>query len=80
MPSDILVATETFSTEIDGTLFTVHKGQTRVREDHPLVKQNPAYFRALDNSVHYDIEQATKAPGEKRSGSRKATKAPGEKD
>jgi hypothetical protein len=77
MASDILVATETFSTEIDGDLFTVHKGQTRVREDHPLVKQNPGYFRAMDDSVHYDVEQATKAPGEKRGGKR--TKAPGEK-
>jgi len=77
--SEILVAKETFQTTIDGELYTVRKGQTRVRSGHPLVKRNPHYFGPPKREVDYDIEQATKAPGEKR-GSKKATKAPGEKD
>lgn len=64
--SDVLVAKESFTTTIDGILYSVNKGQTRVVADHPLARQNPEYFEEPKNDVTYDIEQATKAPGEKR--------------
>ena len=61
---DILVATETFTTTLDGAPVVVHKGQTRVRAGHPLVKGHEMWFKVLD--VQYDTEQATSAPGEVR--------------
>lgn len=65
--SDIFIARETFTTEINGLPETIIAGKTRVREGHPLLKRNPDYFERLDDStVHFDVEQATKAPGEKR--------------
>jgi hypothetical protein len=66
MKSDIYVATESFSIPIDGVVQQIHKGLTRVREGHPLLKAAPDYFAPIDTSVHYEMEQATAAPGEKR--------------
>lgn len=63
---DVLVATETFTCEVDGETYMVHKDRTRVRADHPLAKANEDRFKPVDLSTHYDIEQATAAPGEKR--------------
>ncbi len=60
----IFVARETCTTDIDGEVYTVRRGVTRVRGSHPLVKLNPHLFEPVD--AHYDIEQATAAPGEKR--------------
>lgn len=62
----ILVARETFTAELDGSPVIVHKGVTRVREGHPLLKGREDLFELVDDTVHYDIEQATAAPGEKR--------------
>jgi len=73
MAGEILIATQTFSTTIDGEEFTVHAGRTRVRAGHPLIAANPGYFRAID--AHYDIEQATAAPGEKRGRRHRTTEA-----
>lgn len=42
----------------------IEAGVTRVREGHPLYKQAPDLFSPLE--VQYDVEQATRAPGEKR--------------
>ena len=65
MPEDgIYVATHTFSTDYDGKTEFVHRGVTRVRAGHPLVRLNPQFFAPVD--AHYDVEQATAAPGEKR--------------
>jgi hypothetical protein len=75
---DIFVANMSFATEIDGVPVTVHQGKTRVRAGHPLLELNPQYFDPADQGVHFDVEQATAAPGEKRGG-RRAAAATGEK-
>lgn len=63
----IFIATESFSTDIDGVPYSIVAGQTRVREGHALLKQNPGYFKRLDDSpVHFEVEEATKKPGAKR--------------
>lgn len=64
-PDDILVARESFSGVLpDGTAFDAIAGETRVRAGHASAKAWPDYFEPID--VHYDVEQATAAPGEKR--------------
>lgn len=67
MDDPVLIAIESFSTEINGHPEAIIKGVTRVRASHPLARQNPEYFKPVDDHVHFDVEQATKAPGEKRS-------------
>ena len=76
---EIVVAKESFSTTLDGQIVTVHKGVTRVRVGHPLLKGHEQFFEPL--SVQYDYEQATAAPGEVRgappaAAARPAAKAP----
>jgi hypothetical protein len=68
MGNAVFVANETGSTEIDGDHFSFHKGQTRVVEGHPLLKQCPELFSPAEDDVTYDIEQATKSPRGKRRG------------
>lgn len=60
----VYVATETFATTIDDEPVVVQKGVTRVREGHPLLAGREQMFEELE--VHYDVEQATAAPGERR--------------
>ena len=62
--SDIYVARESFSTDINGVPVAVHKGVTRVRDGHPLLRRYRQNFELL--TVHFDVEQATQAPGEAR--------------
>lgn len=63
----ILVARESGCCEVNGEQLVFVKGVTRIRAGHPLAKLVPDYFEPIDESVHYDeIEQATRAPGEKR--------------
>jgi hypothetical protein len=62
----ILVAKESFSTELDGIPQSIVRGVTRVDSKHPLAKQNPEYFEPVDERVHFEVEKATKAPGEKK--------------
>jgi len=64
--SDIYVAIESGSTEIDGEAFYFTKGQTLVRAGHKLLKACPDFFQPAVDHVTYDVEQATKAPGEKK--------------
>lgn len=64
----VYVATESFSTEIDGEYYSVTAKETRVREGHILLTQNPEYFKPVDENVTYDLETATAAPGESRGG------------
>lgn len=58
------LARETFVTEIDGVPVAVHAGVTRVRDGHPLLKGRESMFDVL--TAHYEVEQTTNAPGEKR--------------
>jgi hypothetical protein len=63
--TDIYVAKESFATELDGQSVIVQKGTTRVRSGHALLKGRENMFELI--TVQYDVEQATAAPGEKRS-------------
>lgn len=63
--ADIFVAKHSFSCEIDGQPLVVNRGE-RVRQGHPLLRTQAAFFEPVDTSVQYDVEQATAAPGEKR--------------
>lgn len=62
----VYIARETGSAEVDGQSLVFIKGVTRVREGHPLLKGREAYFELAEDFVHYDIEAATAAPGERR--------------
>jgi hypothetical protein len=76
----IMIATETFAAQVGDEPFMVHKGQTRVRADHQLVKNNPDYFEPVADAVTIgDVEQATAAPGEKRGQRRSRRKATADK-
>lgn len=70
MADDILIAVESAAIRYDGDLVFVHKGRTRVRKGHPILKGNEHLFGPID--VHYDVEQATRAPGERRGRTRPA--------
>jgi hypothetical protein len=63
---DVYIAKESGSAEVDGRTLTFTKGITRVRAGHPLLKGREGLFEPVDDVVHYDVEQATAAPGEKR--------------
>lgn len=64
--SGIYVATDSFACEVNGTRYNVSKNE-RVREGHEILAAQPSYFEPLeDGKVHYDVEQASAAPGEKR--------------
>lgn len=65
MSDDVYIATKTAIIYIDGRRTTVRKGLTRVRAGHPVLSDHPELFKPID--VHFDVEQATAAPGEKRS-------------
>lgn len=65
----VYIATETGSTEIDGQTYAFTRGVTRVREGHPLLKGGRLrFFAPVEDSVTYEWEAATAAPGEKRGG------------
>ncbi len=49
-----------------GESMTFAKGVTRVRGGHMLLRLVPEYFEPVEDHVHYDVEQATKGPGEQR--------------
>lgn len=66
--NDVYVARESFVCEVDGTVYTVTRGE-RVRRGHPLLRAQAGSFESVDSTVTYDmpdVEQATAAPGEKR--------------
>lgn len=69
----MMVCTENFSMDIDGTAFIAYKDITRVDEDHPAVKRMPTRFwKEVD--LTYPVEAATAAPGEKRATAMRTTK------
>ena len=67
---DVLIATETFVTVLDGQEVTVHKDVTRVRAGHPLAEGHASSFKPLD--VHYEWEDASSRP---RGGTRRSKKS-----
>jgi hypothetical protein len=62
----VYVAIESGSAEVKGQLYSFIKGVTRVRDGHPLLKDHGVFFEPVDEHVHYEVEQATAAPGEQR--------------
>jgi hypothetical protein len=60
----ILIATETFAWTFGGAEHVFQAGVTRVRSGHPILEGIEHLFKPVD--AHYDIEQATAAPGERR--------------
>lgn len=61
---DLYVARESFATRLDGVDISVVAGKTIVREGHELLDRFPDFFELVE--AHYEVEQATAAPGEKR--------------
>ena len=64
--TDIYVAIESGSAEVEGKPFTFIRGVTRIRYGHPALRQIGQFFKPVEENVHYDVERATAAPGEKR--------------
>lgn len=62
---DMMVAKDSFATEIEGTDHIVHAGKTRVRRSHPLYRANPEAWEVFDANPTV-VEAATRGPGEKR--------------
>jgi hypothetical protein len=56
--NQVFIATESFTCEIDGEHYAVIKGKTRVRGEHPLVQDNPEYFKPVDDDITYELETA----------------------
>jgi hypothetical protein len=64
-PDDIFVAKDSgFLTLKDGEVIGFKRGVTRFSGSHAAVKEAPHLFERID--VHYGVEKATAAPGEKR--------------
>lgn len=62
----IMVATTSFSTEIDGRPEPINAGLSRLRASHPIVRQNPEFFKPVEDAVDFEVEETTAAPAEKR--------------
>ncbi len=60
----MLIARDSFVLHYDGSEVSILGGVTRVRSGHPMLKGVEHLFEPM--TVHYDIEQATAAPGERR--------------
>lgn len=65
--SDVFVASKSFSCDLGGIPTTVTEGVTRVRAGHPLLTQNPEYFKPVESGVHFDVEETVAPPGQPRS-------------
>jgi len=62
--AQMLVAIETFWTEVDGEDKLFIAGVTRVAADHPVVKGRERYF--TEAAARPDVEDATAEPGGRR--------------
>ncbi len=60
----IYVATQSFSTTLNGVPVHVTAGVDHVREGHPLLAGREHMFKPM--TITYDVEQATAEPGKKR--------------
>lgn len=69
MPTaELFQAKSEFAVEIGGVPTVVHKGEL-VRKGHALLKGRESLFEPYEPKIRFDlvgVEQATKAPGEKR--------------
>lgn len=65
MARNLLVATRTFITYVDGKRVVVTKGKTRVREGHELTKGRAHLFAPAD-AQYDDVEDTLARPGRKR--------------
>jgi hypothetical protein len=63
--TDLYQAKESFGIQLEGEQITVQAGDL-VRSGHPILKQAPDLFEPAGSYVRFDVEQTTKAPGEKR--------------
>ncbi len=68
--TEILIALQSFAARVDGVDYNVRAGNT-ILADHPLAQAHPDMFRTAEDRVTFPtpkrrVEQATKAPGEKR--------------
>lgn len=63
---DVFIAKTTGDATYKGETLHFISGVTRVRAGHWLVTRYGAFFEPLGDHVHYDVESATAAPGEKR--------------
>ncbi len=62
----VLEAKESFVTDINGDIYHVVAGATRLRADHVLNKRYPQHFRPIEEGLTYGLEDASAAPGEVR--------------
>lgn len=69
----VFVATESFSADIEGVSYSVVKGETRIRGDHPLLNDNADYFKSVEDEVTF--ETADHRPSGKRRGPKPAEKS-----
>lgn len=58
------IARETFW--VHGIDHPIIAGETRVQAGHALLKSHPGAFEPVAATRHFDVEQATAAPGERR--------------
>ena len=66
MGEKMYVASETFTCNIDGVPHTILRGREFVLEDSELYQRFPQFFRPAEDTIRRSLEQATRAPGEKR--------------
>jgi hypothetical protein len=64
MNGQLYVARESFVAELDGFAQSFEAGKTLVREGHEILDRYPHLFEPA--KAHYEVEQATAAPGERR--------------
>jgi hypothetical protein len=70
---DFYRAKESFVTMFEGEQISVAAGEF-VRAGHSLLKRREDHFEPVESFGRFDVEQATKAPGEKRAYRRKVAK------
>jgi hypothetical protein len=64
--ADVYIARESFVARVGDEEVWVSAGETRVRAGHALLARYAHAFKPADEDIHFEVEQATAAPGEKR--------------
>ncbi len=59
------VATQSTIRTVDGVEYNVSANETVVDETHPLYREHPHLFKRAKHQLP-EVEQATRAPGERR--------------